>query len=190
MLLQGVVISYNPQAKVKKQGGGTYDAWELVYRTPENEVKTLAKPVQGLRFNAALKNTLSSLAAGDEFTAMLEKNANGYFDVQSVEKGLKNVQETVSREAAQPDGNRQPARAGRVTGSNYETPEERAKRQVLIVRQSSIGTAVEALKLTGRVPEKIEEIFDLAKEIEKYVWKDFSKVAKKYLEVKLDSEEE
>lgn len=32
--------------------------------------------------------------------------------------------------------------AGRVTGSNYETPEERKFRQLLIVRQSSIASAI------------------------------------------------
>ena len=35
--------------------------------------------------------------------------------------------------------------SGRVVGSNYETPEERARRQVLIVRQSSLTAALTIL---------------------------------------------
>lgn len=37
------------------------------------------------------------------------------------------------------------ANSTRVSGSNYETKEERAARQVLIVKQSSLSSAVEAL---------------------------------------------
>lgn len=185
MLVQGVVVSFTPQTKVKKQGGGTYDAWQLIYRTTDNEVKDVTKPIQGLRFNASLKNGLESLSVGDEFTLVMERNANGYFDVKSVEKGIKDVQET----SKEPDGNRAPVRSGKVTGSNYETPEERAKRQVLIVRQSSVSNALDFAKISMKDPVTLEDILAWAKEIEKHVFKDFSKVAKKYMEVKLEGDE-
>ena len=68
MQQQGIVISLDLNAKIKKNGGGSYDGWQLIYKTPEGEVKTLAKPVQSLRFNAALKASLETLSPGDEFT--------------------------------------------------------------------------------------------------------------------------
>lgn len=49
--------------------------------------------------------------------------------------------------------------------STYETPEERAARQVYIVRQSSVSAAV-ALKPKASV----EEIIDTAKQFEAYVF--------------------
>lgn len=64
----------------------------------------------------------------------------------------------------------------RVTGSNYETKEERAKRQVYIVRQSSISSAIELLKLRNEAGEKIqhthETVIALAQEFENYVFTD------------------
>ena len=54
----------------------------------------------------------------------------------------------------------------RVTGSTYETKEERAARQILIVRQSSISSAVELLG-----PGKsVTDIIATAKQFEEYVF--------------------
>lgn len=53
--------------------------------------------------------------------------------------------------------------------SNYETPEERAKRQVYIVRQSSISSAVELLKDPKKTPAA-DEVIAIAKEFEAYVF--------------------
>lgn len=61
--------------------------------------------------------------------------------------------------------------ATRVTGSNYETPEERARRQVYIIRQSSVASAIEYAK--ARSPkgaeEGIQSVIETAKVIEAYV---------------------
>jgi len=54
----------------------------------------------------------------------------------------------------------------RVTGSTYETKEERTARQILIVRQSSISSAVELLG-----PGKsVADIIATAKQFEEYVF--------------------
>lgn len=52
--------------------------------------------------------------------------------------------------------------------SNYETPEERAKRQVYIIRQSSISSAVELLKDPKKTPAA-DEVIAIAREFEAYV---------------------
>jgi hypothetical protein len=65
----------------------------------------------------------------------MEKNEkSGYWDWLEVETSL----------GGGTDGNKSEAKApaGRVTGSNYETKEERAKRQVYIIRQSSLANAI------------------------------------------------
>ena len=54
----------------------------------------------------------------------------------------------------------------RVTGSNYETKEERAARQVYIVRQSSITNAV-ALLGAGK---SVSEVLNVAKQFEDFVF--------------------
>ena len=54
--------------------------------------------------------------------------------------------------------------------STYETPEERAHRQLLIVKQSSLTGALKFLELNGAKKFPIEELFDVAKQLEDWVF--------------------
>lgn len=66
------------------------------------------------------------------------------------------------------------ASTGRVIGSNYETPAERAARQVYIVRQSSISSAVELLKTGAKAPPTTEEVLRVAQEFVDFVFQNES----------------
>lgn len=46
--------------------------------------------------------------------------------------------------------------------STYETPEERAKKQVYIVKQSSISNALTALSIGAKTPPTAQSVIDLA----------------------------
>ena len=193
MQIQGTVISYTASTKIQKKGGGSYDAWELVYRSPENEVKQLAKPVQSLKFTKGLKESLASLSPNDEFTAVLEKNANDYWEVLEVVKGVAEdkakADPAAPVEAGKPaDRAVQPQRAvNRVVGNTYETAEERAKKQVVIVRQSCIAQAVAYCE--QKPDAGVGEVLDIAEQFEKFVNKGLKAAAKKYLDIKLADEE-
>ena len=65
--------------------------------------------------------------------------------------------------------------------SNYESQEERAVKQRYIVRQSSLSNAIAALSVGSKTPHSSEEIIDLAKEFEAYV---FSVESPKLLDVR------
>jgi hypothetical protein len=76
----------------------------------------------------------------------------------------------------------QPANRGLSTGSvssivspksTYETPEERAKKQIYIVRQSSIGSAIDMLSVGSKSPPKVDEVIAVAKQFEEYVFNMF-----------------
>jgi hypothetical protein len=59
------------------------------------------------------------------------------------------------------------------TGGNargFETPEERAARQVYIVRQSTLERAVEILSVGAKTAPQTADILKLAKELERYVF--------------------
>ena len=59
----------------------------------------------------------------------------------------------------------------RVSGSNYETKEERAARQVLIVKQSSLSAAVATLTVNaGKDKLQVEEVLRLAQEYADWVF--------------------
>jgi hypothetical protein len=59
-----------------------------------------------------------------------------------------------------------------VKSGTWETPEERAKKQVYIVRQSSVANALEFHKNNAKLT--IEEVLKTAKTIEDFVFGDFA----------------
>ncbi len=60
---------------------------------------------------------------------------------------------------------------GKVIGSNYETAEERARRQVYIVRQSSIASAIQLIdKESIEKAKAVDEVLGIAKRFEDYVF--------------------
>jgi hypothetical protein len=95
---------------------------------------------------------------GKEFEVSMQKNDKGYWDWISI-----GAPGTVA-----------PATAAKTGGGNaapkssYETAEERAKRQVMIVRQSSLSTAADVLK-SEKKPPTGADVIALAKEFEAYV---------------------
>jgi hypothetical protein len=56
--------------------------------------------------------------------------------------------------------------------STYETPEERAKKQILIVRQSNLSSAISLLSIGAKTTPKVEDILSTAKQFEGYVFGD------------------
>ena len=93
-------------------------------------------------------------------------------EVESVKEGdfwnWKNVSTAVS--AGTTGSASSPAPATRVTGSNYETKEERAKRQVLIVKQSSLSAAVAILTPGAKAALDPQAVMDLAQKLTDWVF--------------------
>jgi hypothetical protein len=157
MLKTGTVISVSLSTQVKKQAGGTYEAWELVYKNADGQIESIQKPVQGLKFNPSLKDSLASLSTGDAVTISLEKNAGNFWEVKTITKGIVEVSNEPKSAAAG---------VNKVTGSNYETPAERANRQTLIVRQSCLAQAVATATIHGA---KVANVVDILKVADQYV---------------------
>lgn len=148
-MIQGTAITVALETDVAKNGGGTYKGWEVVYKTPDGKVQTLAKPIQGLRFNAALKKQLEDLKPGDFFTSEQEKNAAGFLDVKNIIKGGDGSVSAPSapREAVAASGG---AKGNAYQASSYPTKDEREATQNHIIRQSSLAQAVATLAIGGK----------------------------------------
>lgn len=147
MIVRGTVISVSAETDVKKNGGGSYKGWELIYKSDNGDVRTIAKPVQGLRFNAALKTILGELQAGDEFTLEQEKNTAGFYDVKSIVKGWGNPQIPAQQPA---QVKREDTVSNNYQASSYPTKDERAATQQHIIRQSSLAQANATLAIGGK----------------------------------------
>jgi hypothetical protein len=93
---------------------------------------------------------------GQEVEITITKNAAGYNEWASLDEL------GVAPAASAPSSTPSPTTTGtRVTGSNYETPAERAARQVYIIKQSSLSTAV-ALAATQEANVTPEQIIEVA----------------------------
>lgn len=150
------VVEANEVKGKKNARGSLFNAVALVYRR-DGQVKALSFPDWS---NKEIYQTLLELKAGETRTVTAEK-VNEFWKwlsisaagEQAATEASKNTSEQVSSGtaggqagwggSATASGNT--GRTGKVVGSNYETSEERARRQVMIVRQSSISSAVAML---------------------------------------------
>jgi hypothetical protein len=135
------------------KNGRSYQSIEVTYKDDQGQVKN--KKLMSFS-NPSVFNHIKDLTKGDQINLRTEKDAAGYWQWIGLEGDKTVATETKTT----------PQTGGRVTGSNYETKEERAARQVLIVRQSSLSSAVELLG-----PGKsVEEVLAIAKQFEDYVF--------------------
>jgi len=135
------------------KNGRSYQSIEVTYKNDLGQ--TQSKKLMSFS-NPTVFNHIKDLNKGESLNVTTEKDANGYWQWTGI-GGDNVVSET--KQAT-------PATGGRVTGSNYETKEERAARQILIVRQSSLSSAVELLG----AGKSVEDVIATAKQFESYVF--------------------
>jgi hypothetical protein len=140
--MQANVIDVSAPQFVKTAKGG-YNFIEIAYK---DNGKVSGKKVTDFGHDKAkpVFEFLKSVKAGDVLNVTLEK-INDFWVWVSVEKEGNTVGTGMAELPAQGANAAQstaPKVAGRVVGSNYETPDERAARQRLIVRQSSLTAAL------------------------------------------------
>lgn len=113
--------------------------------------------------NKDVFETLNAAKAGDDFTVKAEKDDKGFWQWTAITKGVSTVVENSSKGTAQSAMHSAPR-------SNFETPEERAQRQVYIIRQSSLSNAIATLGVGAKTHPKPDDVIGLAKKYEDYVF--------------------
>jgi hypothetical protein len=86
--------------------------------------------------------TVSQLKAGDVIDVDVTKNEGGFNQWAKITRVSEEELETGQPDSAVVATRAAAPSSGKVVGSNYETREERAARQVLIVRQSCLAQSV------------------------------------------------
>src|SRR3990167_127114 len=131
-----------------------YSVAEVAYKTSDGKTKGM-KVLDFVQKDVFA--TLKTVKAGDVLEANFEQNAKGFWQFKDVvvtsEKGDTSV----------------PAASPVKSGGNWETSDERAKRQVMIVRQSSLSNAIGYLALTGDKKVVPGDVIDIAEQFEAYV---------------------
>ena len=141
---------------VEIENKGKYKVAEVFYKDI-GQNKSSSKKLMSF-VHKQVYETVSACQGGETFEVTLEKDDKGYWQWTAInEPGAAPATTAVASKS----GTASPK-------STYETAEERAKRQVMIVRQSSLATAVAALKTEKNVVSP-EELISFAKELESYV---------------------
>lgn len=107
--------------------------------------------------NKEAYNMLKSSKSGDEFHVVCNKNDKGYWTWQEVSVLGSQVKT---------------AKANPSPRSTYETPEERARKQLYIIRQSSLTNAIAMLQAAGdkKTPINVDTVVHVAQKFEEYVF--------------------
>lgn len=140
-----------------KNGKGTYGQLTVSYRS---NGKIAEKKLISFS-NPAVFKAIEKLTKGASVDVTTVKNDKGYWDWTAINEGGAAQVATQSNTATANT---------RVTGSNYETKEERAIRQRYIIRQSSISSAVDSLAVGAKSPLNAADVIALAKKYEEYVF--------------------
>ena len=139
------------------KNGRSYQSIEVTYKNDQGQVAN--KKLMSFS-NPTVFNHIKGLGKGDQINVQTTKDANGYWQWTGIGGDSEATQEAKPATASP---------GGRVTGSNYETKEERAQRQRYIVRQSSIASAIEFFN-QGQSTQNVDDIIRVAKEFEDYVF--------------------
>jgi hypothetical protein len=167
-MLINIVDVGSPNTHAAKNGR-SYQSIEVTYKNEQGQVAN--KKLMSFS-NPSVFNYIKELTKGAQVNVTTTKDANGYWQWTGI-GGDGSVATPESK----------PATGGRVTGSNYETKEERAARQVYIIRQSSLSTAVDLLGQGS----KVADVIATAKEFEAYV---FAKESNPTKEINFDDLED
>ena len=153
-------VSTVPTAK------GSYQVIDLAYKNKSFQDKLEGKKVMSFT-NKDVFAALQKAQFGDVFEVSRVKNDKGFWDWTGVSSG--NAVVDASNNTPANSSPVSTSKTGTVTPkSNYETAEERAARQVLIVRQSSISSAVE-FAVANKIKDE-NEVLRLATRFEDHVF--------------------
>ena len=166
--INGTVVAVEIDVPVKKNGGGTYQGWSLVYKDNTGEIKTMSKHMNSLKYAQPLKNGLESLKAGDAFTLEQEKEGD-FWNPKGIYKSTGgHIKDDGTVGLGAKSAPAKPAYTA-PSSSTYSTVEERAQTQKYIVRQSSITAALKMMELNKVKDVTIDSVLALAGNFEGYV---------------------
>lgn len=123
----------------RPSGKGSYEKATVAYKNSEGKVE--AKTLMDWA-NKEVWPTIVKAKKGDTFSIDREKNAKGFWDWVGIAK-----QDGVVTPSAPSKAPAKPT---------YETPDERAQRQVYIIRQSSLTNAINLLGEGAKVEDVLK----------------------------------
>ena len=145
--------------KVDVENKGKYRVATVAYKGPEGKIE--GKKVMSFGAGKPAFEVLVQAQPGDKFDVKSEK-IDGYWNWTAADSAGKATEE--SRDRGNAHGTKVSPR------TTYETPEERAQKQVYIVRQSSISNALALLMHNSpKAPIDTHTVKSVARELVEFV---------------------
>lgn len=158
------VINVGPAVTVST-GKNPYQTIELAFKADGK--------VEGKKFvsfnNENVFKQIPTLKQGTSYEVSMEKDVKGYWQWIAISDALNGEVKSSGVNAVESVGNVNRGQTGRVTGSNYETPEERRVKQLNITRQFSVNAALKFFELTKAKPS-FEELTNLAEDFVNFIY--------------------
>lgn len=156
----------NVTIETKPTTKGSYQSADVAYKNNSFGGKVEGKKVMSFGATKDAFTVLASAQPGDTYDVTVVKNDKGYNDWVSMQKaGAASAASPSSAPVGAARSNATPA-----PRNTYETPEERAKKQVYIVRQSSVANAITLLGIGAKTPPVVDDVIGVAKKLEAYVF--------------------
>ena len=145
------------------KSGKPYQQLEVAFKN-NTFGKVESKKIMPFGAQKAAFDALANAPTGAVFEVTVVKNDAGYNDWTAIVQAPPGPA-TASSQAA--PGSINKGNTVQVK-STYETPAERAQKQIYIVKQSSIGSAIELLSVGAKSPPTVESVLDTAQKF--YSW--------------------
>jgi len=164
------ILSVQSTTQTSK-AGKPYQQLEVAFKN-NTFGKVESKKLMPFGANKAAFDALANAAVGSVFEVAVVKNDAGYNDWTSVTQAPPGA--VLGTGSINTQAGNQKATAGNVTQvkSTYETPEERAKKQVYIIRQSSLSGAISMLSVGAKSAPKTGDVIAVAQELFDWVMQD------------------
>lgn len=146
------------------KAGKPYEQLMVAYKNLSFNGKVESKTLMPFGLQKDTFTTLKQAKDADVYDVEVVKNEAGYNDWVQAKKG------SAPAPGATTSVVQTSASGSTSTKGGWETPAERAAKQIYIIRQSSLSTAVNALTATAKVVPKAEEIIELARQFETYIF--------------------
>lgn len=154
--MQVQILTTSVSTKPTKTGK-SYQNVEVAFKNLETG-KVESKNVTS--YSTVFKS-VSEATSGQVYDIEQEKNSGGFWEWTSFKRGAGPTPAAPSV-----------IEAVKQVKSQYETPEERAKKQAYIVKQSSLAQAVALLSVGAKTQPKTQDVLKLAQELTDWVFDD------------------
>ena len=141
---------------------------EVAYKDLSNAGKVASKKVMSFTKPEEVFKTMAVAKPTEVFDIEMTKGEK-YWEWTKVSKGVA-ASTSGSTSASGSMASHTATSATPVTKGGWETPEERARKQVYIVRQSSLSNAIATLSVGAKSAPKVADVIAAAREYEAYVF--------------------